>query len=809
MIDDGQLDEEATGSPRLTTLAFAQPAGGSTPFYVTDRTAPRRRRAADGVRLVAAIIVFGLLWWASSNQPPIDVRVLEALADQPGWVESLARFGFTTSTLVAFVVAVIAIALGRHRGVVRDLSIALFLTVFLGLVVPRVADGSWPHPAPEFLTDTPYPPFPTLRSAFCLTTALVLAPYVNAQVRRTMRWATVTALATPLLLSLTTVTTLLGAIALGVGVVTGVRLVFGSPEGLPSISRLSATLQSVGLPMDDVRYRVEQPGTVGLAVGDSPDLGTVDIKVYGMDAATQQRAERVWRAMWFRTAGPAPGAGRAEQAQHEALALLTARSHGVSAPEMIGAGLTPAGDALLVTTRSAGSTLAAVDSLTDHELRAAWRELDTLHRRARVTHGGLGPQTVRITADGIEFVDFVNASMFPTEQQRGTDVVAMLATLALETSPERAIDAAIEVLPADVLAASLPYVQNAVIEPTVRESLRHAEIKVKELHAQLAERLEIEPPPLASVRRVRWQDLLMVAAGIIAAISLISQVADVGLEALGDELEGAAIGWLVVTFLIRMGSFTTAYISMRALIGPTLPLLPTTLLQSAKGFVGLIVPSMVGRVGMDIRFLQNLGVPLVMATTQGPVISLIGFVAEVTLLLVCAWAIGQEVDSDGLFEFEGGGLILISAVVVIIGGIIVMSVSALRSKVLPAARDAVTSIKSIVSSPRTLAAIFCGEALDRLLGALALGATLAAFGTSIPFAALVFVSVGTGLLAGLAPVPGGIGVAEATMSGLLVSVGLPSEQAVAIAITYRMITAYLPPVLGFFSLRWLTREGFL
>ena len=92
---------------------------------------------------------------------------------------------------------------------------------------------------------------------------------------------------------------------------------------------------------------------------------------------------------------------------------------------------------------------------------------------------------------------------------------------------------------------------------------------------------------------------------------------------------------------------------------------------------------------------------------------------------------------------------------------------------------------------------------------MALGATVAAFGADVPFAALVFVSVGTGLLAGLAPVPGGIGVAEATMSGLLAAVGLPPEQAVTIAITYRMITSYLPPVLGFFSLRWLTDRGYL
>jgi len=86
---------------------------------------------------------------------------------------------------------------------------------------------------------------------------------------------------------------------------------------------------------------------------------------------------------------------------------------------------------------------------------------------------------------------------------------------------------------------------------------------------------------------------------------------------------------------------------------------------------------------------------------------------------------------------------------------------------------------------------------------------MAAFHTHVPFAALIFVSIGTGLLASLAPVPGGIGVAEATMSGLLIGVGVDPALSVSIAVTHRIVTSYLPPVLGYFSLNWLTDEGYL
>jgi uncharacterized protein (TIRG00374 family) len=177
--------------------------------------------------------------------------------------------------------------------------------------------------------------------------------------------------------------------------------------------------------------------------------------------------------------------------------------------------------------------------------------------------------------------------------------------------------------------------------------------------------------------------------------------------------------------------------------------------------------------------------------------------------VLCAWAIGREVETDSLTDFDAGGLIGIAIAVVVVGLVVVLAMPKFRNKVVPVVREALTSVKEIVSSPRTLGRIFAGETLSKLFGALALAGTMAAFGASIPFAALIFVSVGTGLLAGLAPVPGGIGVAEATMSGLLTAVGIPPEQAVSIAIVHRVVTAYLPPVLGFFSFNWLTKQKYI
>jgi uncharacterized membrane protein YbhN (UPF0104 family) len=65
------------------------------------------------------------------------------------------------------------------------------------------------------------------------------------------------------------------------------------------------------------------------------------------------------------------------------------------------------------------------------------------------------------------------------------------------------------------------------------------------------------------------------------------------------------------------------------------------------------------------------------------------------------------------------------------------------------------------------------------------------------------------LFAGLLPVPGGIGVAEAGLTLGLQAAGLPSETAFAIALAYRFATFYLPPIWGWFCYRWLIRERYL
>ena len=70
-------------------------------------------------------------------------------------------------------------------------------------------------------------------------------------------------------------------------------------------------------------------------------------------------------------------------------------------------------------------------------------------------------------------------------------------------------------------------------------------------------------------------------------------------------------------------------------------------------------------------------------------------------------------------------------------------------------------------------------------------------------------NISVALLAGLLPIPGGIGVAEAGLTFGLVQAGVPEETAFAAVLLYRLWTFYLPPIWGYVALRWLERNKHL
>ena len=84
-----------------------------------------------------------------------------------------------------------------------------------------------------------------------------------------------------------------------------------------------------------------------------------------------------------------------------------------------------------------------------------------------------------------------------------------------------------------------------------------------------------------------------------------------------------------------------------------------------------------------------------------------------------------------------------------------------------------------------------------------------AYGERIPLGTLLAINVAVSLFAGLMPVPGGIGVAEGALTVGLTAAGVDQATALAIAMSYRLVTYYLPPIWGAVAFHRLERTGYI
>ena len=136
-----------------------------------------------------------------------------------------------------------------------------------------------------------------------------------------------------------------------------------------------------------------------------------------------------------------------------------------------------------------------------------------------------------------------------------------------------------------------------------------------------------------------------------------------------------------------------------------------------------------------------------------------------------------------------------------------MRVSAIaRVKALVA--EALSALRGL-RSPRRLGLLFGGNLATEVLFAFSLGIFVRAFGYSIGLGDLILINVSVALLAGLLPVPGGIGVTEGGLIYGLVTAGMPETTAFAAVIFYRIASFYVPPIWGFFAFRWLEKNKHL
>jgi uncharacterized membrane protein YbhN (UPF0104 family) len=537
------------------------------------------------------------------------------------------------------------------------------------------------------------------------------------------------------------------------------------------------------------------------------------VKVYGRDAADNQLVQRLWRATWYRSEGPELGSGRLHAAEREAFVTLLARQGGVATRDVVTAGETADGDALLVLAGDV-TPLASLpaERIDDALLARCWAALGGL-AALRIAHQQLDPETVVLVGAEIGFVELGGATVAPVPHQLEVDRVQLLATTAALAGPERALDAAVAAIGVESVGALLPYLQDAALAPRLRRSLKEADVDVDELRAGAAAAVGVEPPELAGLRRVSWRSAIQLGLLGLATYTILSAASGVDWDEVRTSIADASWAWIVAAFVVAQTPRVAQAISTLGSVPARLPFGPVYAMQLATGYMNVAMPANLARLAVNIRFFQRQGLSPTIAVASGAIDSFVSTVLQAILLVLLLVFSGASVELDVPIPSGDPRRLLW-----IVGGIVVVAVAVLVTlpRLRAALRERFTQwwpdVKATLAALRghhKLAQLVLGSLAAELLFAIALGLFARGFGYDLTLAELLLINISVSLLGTLVPIPGNIGVAEFGLAVGLTGAGMSPEAAFGAVFLYRIATFYLPPTWGFVSLRWLQRHRYL
>ena len=766
------------------------------------------------MRVGITVVVLALAARHVGDVTPSERAFFDLFNTLPGDLEPLFRALYRLGTLWAVGLVVVAALVGRRWRLGRDLLVAGVLAWGIGR---SIAESVGAHESIGRSVRLAagfggVPPFPAVRLAVTVAVIAVAAPYVTRPTRVVGAVLAAGVAVAAMYLGTAYPVDVFAGIVLGWGVGALVHLAFGSPGRRPTLSQVVDALAHLGVDARDARLAERQPSSSTLVLAHD-GAGPLRVKVIGRDDARGRRLDRVRNSMIYRGAGPRISTSRVAQVEHEAYLLLAAAQSGVPVPPVVAAGSGGPRAAVLVTRPVDGRPLheLTADDVDDPFLVDLWQSVRHLHE-AHVVHDDLDPEHV-IVADGRAwFTGFDDAQQSADPELAARDVAQLLVACAALVGPQRAVAAAVAGVGRDAVARALPRLQPAALSPSTRAMCasghRGLVAGLDELRHVGATAVGIEAPELEQLRRVSTTSAAMAIGGLVAVAFLLADVGDPG--AVWATMRAADWSYFALALVLSLVANVAYAIALQGTVRVRLPMVETTEVQVGMSFSNLAVPAIGGQ-GMQVRFLQKVGVDLPSAVAAGGVLSAFG--GLVAALGLFALALAVEPAHVDLSLIPTNGLLLVTLVTiaaVVVTGTVIGVIPRLRAAVFPPLSRALSTMWIAVRSPWQLALLIGGNVLATLLSTWCLMACLAAFGGQASFWSLLAANVGVVTIASIVPIPGG-GTAVGTvgLSAVLVSFGVSRDVAVAAVLANQLAYYYLPAIPGWFATRDLIRRDYL
>ena len=781
----------------------------------------QRRRGSDGVRLAAAVLVLVCCLLIIRYDSRIDRAITQVIHPPPWSITWLVTVVYEAGSIGVAVGLVGLALLARRWEVARDIGLSAAGTAAVCGILIALLGSRGGRPG-GIVIDGYYMSFPVLQIALFMAVATAGLPYLARGVQRLIEiFIALVALASavgghglPL--------NVLGSLVIGWGMTAVVRLVFGSPLGLPSVEDVRLLLEEFGIRSRDVRPVTRQ--VWGVARFEATELcrpdkpGRLGIAVYGRDAADARLLTKAGRFLLYRDSGPSLTITRLQQVEHEAYVTMRAGLADVAVPEIVEAGTAgPSRDALLVYRTPPGSALAGTDAaeISDATLNDLYRQLLTL-RRARIAHGAISGDAILVdpVAGTVVLTDLRNASERASPDQLDRDLAGAIAATAVVIGAERAADAAARCLEPQMMEGALRQLQKPALDPLLARSLRGRRSLLPEVRERAAAAAAIGLPTLAEPRRVSWPTLIMIIGSLIGGWALIGVLIDVAGSF--DTVIGADWLWVIIAFVLAQLAYVASAVESLGSVAGPLPLGRTVAVEVAKAFSGLAggAPAIFAT---RVRYYQKQGYDTPVALSSGAIMTTASWISTAVLFVVSLPFAWGSLDLEATPQAGGDSKLvwIILALVVLIGLVVGLALAVPRlrrlaaEKMRPKLRDIWGNLKVVASSPGKLVQLLGGAFGRDLLVAMALSVSLRAFGDHLRLPILIVVITLSALIGGIAPSPGGMGVVEAGMILGLTAAGVAEADATAAVFIQRLFTSYLPPIWGWITLVWMRRREYL